>query len=51
METYYITIEIVCQIDITVTISIAVATGCNFPHGEVGKKSHHIKVYNRLSIS
>ena len=38
-------------IDITVTISTAVGTKCNFPHGEVGTKSHHIKTYNRLTIS
>ena len=30
-------------IDIIVTISTAAGTGCNFPHGEVGTKSHHIK--------
>ena len=38
-------------IDIIVTISIAVGNGCNFPHGEVGTKSHHIKTYNRLTTS
>ena len=39
-------------IDIIVKISIAVCTGCNFPQGEVGTKSHHIKIYhNRLTIS
>ena len=35
----------VSWIDILVTISIAVGTGCNFPHGEVGTKSHHIKTW------
>ena len=39
-------------IDIIVTISIAIGTGCNFPHvgtecnfphGEVDTKSHHLK--------
>ena len=50
-------IETVCLnywsvlIDIIVTISIAVGTGCNFPHGEVGTKSQHVKTYNRLTIS
>ena len=38
-------------IDIIVTISTAVGTGCNFPRGEVGTKSHYIKTYNRLTIS
>ena len=33
-----------------VTISIAVDTGWNFPHGEVGTKSHN-KKHNRLTIS
>ena len=28
-------------IDIIVTIRIAVDTGWNFPHGEVGTKCHH----------
>ena len=28
-------------IDIVVTISTAIDTGCNFPHGEVGTKSPH----------
>ena len=37
--------------DIIVTISIAIGTGCNFPHREVGTKPHHIKTYNRLTIS
>ena len=38
-------------IDIIVTISIAAGTGCNLPYGEVGIKSHHIKIYhNRLTI-
>ena len=32
-------------IDIIVTISVAVVTGCNFPHGEVGTKSRHIKAW------
>ena len=38
-------------IDILVAIRIAVGTGCNFPHGKVGTKFHHIKIYNRLTIS
>ena len=38
-------------IDILVTIRIAVGAGCNFPHGKVGTKFHHIKIYNRLTIS
>ena len=38
-------------IDIIVTISIAIGTGCNFPQGEVGTKFHPIKTYNRLTIS
>ena len=39
-------------IDIIVTISTAVGTGCNFPHGEVGTTSHQIKTYdNRLTTS
>ena len=37
-------------IDITMTISTASGTGCNFPHGEVGTKSNHMKTYNRLTI-
>ena len=36
----------------TINIKPAVGTGCNFPHREVGTKSHHIKTYhNRLTIS
>ena len=39
-------------VDIIVTISIAIGTGCNFPDGEIGTKSHHIKTYdNRLATS
>ena len=30
-------------IDIIVKISIAIGSGCNFPHGEVGTKPYHIK--------
>ena len=41
----------ITMIDILVTISTAVGTGCNFPRGEVGSKFHHIRTYNRLSIS
>ena len=38
--------------DIIVIISIAVGTGCNFPHREVDTKFHHIKTcHNRLTIS
>ena len=37
-------------IDIIATISIAVGTGCNFTHDEVGTKSDHLKIYNRLTI-
>ena len=56
METYYLqklcilSTECVLR-DIIVTITIAVGTGCNFPHGEAGTKSDHIKIYNRLTIS
>ena len=56
LETYYLykicVLSTECVlIDITVTISIAVGTGCNFPHGGVGTKSHHIKTYHWLTIS
>ena len=57
IETYYLkklcALSTECVlIDIIVTISIAVGTGCNFPHGEVGTKSHHIKTYhNRMTTS
>ena len=51
LETVCLSTECVL-IDIIVTISKAVGTGCNFPHGEVGTKSRHIKTYcNRLTIS
>ena len=33
-------------IDIVASISMAVGTECNFPHGEVGIETHHIKRYN-----
>ena len=55
METYYLQklciLSTECVlIDIIVTIS-TVGTGCNFLHGEVSTRSHHIKTYNRLTIS
>ena len=51
METYYLwnlcVLSIECVlIDIIVTTTTAVGTGYNFPHGEVGIKSNHIKTYN-----
>ena len=49
IETCVVSTECVL-IDI-VTISIDVGTGWGFPHNEVGTKSHHIKIYNRLTIS
>ena len=57
METYYLkklrALSTECVlIDIIVTITIVVGTGCNFPHGKVGTKSHHIKTYhNRMTKS
>ena len=38
-------------IDVIPTITTAIGTGCNFPQGEVGTTSHHIKTYNKLTIS
>ena len=38
-------------INIIVTVCTAVDTRCNFPHGDIGTRSHHIKTYNRLTIS
>ena len=53
METYYLQKLCVLSIEcvliyIIETISIAVGTGCIFPHCAVG---HHKKTYNRLTIS
>ena len=39
------------MIDIIVTISVAVGTGCSIPHSDVDTKSYHIKTYNRLTTS
>ena len=45
-------LSIECVLKDIVTISIAVGTGCNFPHREVDTKFHHIKTcHNRLTIS
>ena len=59
METYYLQklcvssteCALIDIIDIIVTVTIAVGTGCYFPHGEIGTKSHHIKTFNRLTIT